>query len=64
MAGWRVEGGKVIQEMSEDKLDVVIERITKRVQGITEQISELKKERDRLQLRLGKVTQLKGELTP
>jgi hypothetical protein len=64
MAGWRVEGGKVIQEMSEDKLDVVIERITKRVQGITEQITELKKERDRLQLRLGKVTQLKGELTP
>ena len=39
---WTVEGGKLVQELPEERLDVIIERTINRLLHITNQIQELR----------------------
>ncbi len=59
---WKVEGGRLIRELSETKLDDVIARHEARVQEITERIQQLKNKRIKVQSRLDEIKTLKGEL--
>jgi len=59
---WKVENGKLIQEMPEARLDTVIERRTRKIQRLTNRIQRLKDERTAEQAKLDAANILKGEL--
>ncbi len=59
---WKVEGGRLIRELSETKLDDVIARHEARVQELTSRIQQLRNKRTEIQLRLDEIKALKGEL--